>query len=289
MMDYIITTDNMADLPDEYLKKHDLRQMYLTYLLDDVNYDETNCLDPHLFYDKMRAGSMPTTSQITPEKAREKFVSWLEVCPNILHIAFSSGLSGTYNSTLAAARQLNEERPDCNIKVIDSLSASMGQGLLVHKALMMKERGCSFEETAEWVENHKRNVVHSFTVDDLFHLHRGGRVSKTTAIIGTMISIKPVMHVDDDGKLVALSKVRGRKKAIQALADSYGIQAGSWKDKNDILFISHGDCPEDAMLLKEIVEKQYGIKDFLIYYVGPTIGAHSGPGTLTLMFMGDVR
>ena len=289
MQDFIITTDNMADLPPEYIKEHDLREMYLTYLLEGVNYDETNGLEPHAFYEKMRAGSMPTTSQVPIERAKEAFSSWVEVCPNILHLAFSSGLSGTYSSAFKAAEQLMEERPDCHITVIDTLCASMGQGLIVHKAVMMKEKGASLEEIAAWVEENKKHVVHSFTVDDLFHLHRGGRVSKTTAILGTMINIKPVMHVDDEGKLVAVGKVRGRKKAIQALADSFGKQAGSWKDKNDIVFISHGDCLDDALYLKKLVEKQYGIHEFLIYYVGPTIGAHSGPGTLTLMFMGDVR
>ena len=208
---------------------------------------------------------------------------------NILHIAFSSGLSGTCSSAEVAAQQVMSENPGCTIRVIDSLAASLGQGLLVHKAIMMKESGASFEEVADWVENNKLNLVHNFTVEDLFHLHRGGRVSKTAAILGTMINIKPMLHVDDEGHLINIGKVRGRRKSIISLADAMEKQMGSRKGENDIVFISHGDCREDAQFLADIIRERFGIENFLINYVGPTIGAHSGPGTLALFYLGDYR
>ena len=184
MRDYIITTDNTCDLPSEYLKEHQVLCMSLTYILDGKTYTEDNSLSYQEFYKKMREGCMPTTSQVNPEEARKNLESFLEINKNIIHIAFSSGLSGTYNSTRLAAQEIMEERPDCRIHVVDSLCASMGEGLLVHKALKLQEQGKSFEEVTEWLERYKGNLVHNFTVDDLFHLYRGGRVSKTAAVLG---------------------------------------------------------------------------------------------------------
>jgi DegV family protein with EDD domain len=288
-MEYLITTDNMADLPEEYLSKHWLPAMSLTYLLDGQTYNSENSLPYQEFYRKMRSGCMPTTSQINPEEAKEKLTEYLEISKNIIHIAFSGGLSGTYNSVRLAAEEILEERPDCRITVIDSLAASMGEGLLVHKALEKQAEGLSYDELVAWIEANKLHVCHYFTVDDLFHLYRGGRVSKTAAVLGTMINLKPVLHVDNDGHLIPLSKVRGRKKSLNALVDQMEKQMGSYRDQNDIVFISHGDCLEDATYVQEQVRKRFGIERFLISPVGPTIGAHSGPGTLALFFMGDAR
>lgn len=289
MRDYVITTDNTCDLPQEYLKEHEVPTMSLTYILDGKTYTEENSLPYQDFYKKMREGCMPTTSQVNPEEAKKNLLRFLEVNKNIIHIAFSSGLSGTYNSTRLAAQEIMEERPDCRIQVVDSLCASMGEGLLVHKALQLQEQGKSFEEVAAWLEQYKGNLVHNFTVDDLFHLYRGGRVSKTAAILGTMVNLKPVLHVDDAGLLKPVSKVRGRKKSLNTLVDSMEEQIGSWKEKNDIVFLSHGDCYEDAVYVKEQVEKRFGIHEFMISPIGPVIGAHSGPGTIALFYMGDVR
>ena len=208
---------------------------------------------------------------------------------DVLYIAFSSGLSGTYNSVRMAAEELSEEYPEATIAVVDSLCASLGEGLLVHKAVQMKEAGKSLAEIREWLEANKLHLCHVFTVDDLNHLYRGGRVSRTAAFLGTLANIKPMLHVDDEGHLIALSKVRGRKKSISRLVDMMEERLGDWKDKNDIIFISHGDCIEDANRLKELVEERTGIRAYLIDYVGPTIGAHSGPGTLALFFMGEKR
>ena len=205
------------------------------------------------------------------------------------NIAFSSGLSGTYNSCRLAAMNLAEKYPDNKIIVIDSLCASMGEGLFVHKAVMMKEEGKSIDEIAAWLEENKLHVVHNFTVDDLFHLYRGGRVSKTAAVVGSMINLKPILHVDNEGHLIPLSKVRGRKKSLIALVDSMEKQIGAWRDKNDIVFISHGDSLEDAQFVAELIKKRLGIENFLINHIGPTIGAHSGPGTIALFYMGDYR
>ena len=171
--------------------------------------------------------------------------------------------------------------------MIDTLSASLGEGLLVHKAVQMKEAGKSMEEVAAWVEEHKLHLCHNFTVDDLFHLHRGGRVSKATAILGTMINIKPLLHVDDEGHLIAIGKVRGRKKSLSALVDRMGEQMKGFE--NTEVFISHGDCLEDAKYVEKLVRERFGIEQFVIHEVGPTIGAHSGPGTMALFFMGNPR
>lgn len=289
MNNYIITTDTTTDLPEDYIKKHDLGIMSLTYTLEGTTYSKDNPLDVRLFYEKMRNGSMPTTSQVNPENAKNIFLPYLKDGYDILHIAFSSGLSGSYNSTRIAAEELSEEFPDRKITIIDSLAASLGEGLLVHKAVMLKEQGTDLDTVADWVEQNKLHIVHNFTVDDLFHLHRGGRVSKATAILGTMINVKPILHVDDEGHLIALSKVRGRKKSLQALVDSMEKQMGAYRSQNDIVFISHGDSLADAQYVADLVKQRFGIESFLINYVGPTIGAHSGPGTIALFYMGDYR
>ena len=223
MEKYVITTENTADLPYSYYKEHQVEYMYLTYQLDGITYNKENELDFKEFYSRMRAGSMPTTSQVNSEE-------------------FSSGLSGSYNSVRLAAEELKEEYPDRKILVVDSLCASLGEGLFVYKAVQMKEAGASVDEVAAWLEEHKQNFCHVFTVDDLFHLYRGGRVSKAEAIVGTMINLKPLLHVDDEGHLIPLSKVRGRKKSLATLVSMMEERIGSWKDKNDIIFISHGDC-----------------------------------------------
>ncbi len=289
MNDYIITSDNMADLPESYIRENRLQTMSLTYMLDGGIYSEDNPLPYKEFYAKMRAGSMPTTSQVNPEEAKIKLLEFLKINKNIIHIAFSSGLSGTHNSVSIAAREIMDEQPDCKITVIDSLCASMGEGLFVHKALELQKAGKSYEEVIEWLETYKKNVVHIFTVDDLFHLYRGGRVSRTAAVLGTMINLKPILHVDDEGHLFPVAKVRGRKKSLTALVDAMEKQIGSWRDKNDVVFISHGDCESDAEYVKKQIEERLGLHNFLINPIGPTIGAHAGPGTVALFYMGDVR
>lgn len=287
MSDFVITTDNTADLPDSYISENGLDLLFLSYTIDGETYERDTQLSAAEFYKRMRNGSMPTTAQINPNMAREIFTRYLVQGKDILHIAFSSGLSGSYNSCRIAAEELEEEYPDRKIVVVDSLCASLGEGLLVHKAVCQKKEGKSLEEIADWLENNKLHLCHNFTVDDLNHLYRGGRVSKAAAVFGTMVNIKPVLHVDNEGHLVPLSKVRGRKKSLTALVDNMEKQMG--KFENDVVFISHGDCLADAQFVSRLVKERFGIQSFLLNTVGPTIGAHSGPGTVALFFMGDYR
>lgn len=290
MKEFVIVTDTTTDLPRDYVQKHHLYMMSLPYTLEGTSYTWENPMSVKEFYDKMRAGSLPTTSQANPEEAALLYESILqENDVDILHIAFSSGLSGSFNSCRIAAADVCEKYPDHRIVVVDSLAATLGQGLLVYKAVQLKESGKSLDEITAWVEENKYHLVHNFTVDDLFHLHRGGRLSKTAAIVGTMINLKPVLHVDDEGHLVMLSKVRGRKKSLIGLVDCMEKQLGDWKDKNDIIFISHGDCPEDAQFVADLIKERFGYENFMIGYIGATIGAHSGPGTVALFYMGDHR
>lgn len=289
MGNFRIITDTTADLPVNYIMENKLGIMFLPYILDGVTYSPEKGLDYKVFYEKMRSGLMPTTSQVNPEEAKEMFEQYLTETKEILCLSFSSGLSGTYNSARIAAEEVMEEHPDCKIMVIDSKCASLGEGLFVHKAIQMQKEGKSMEEIAEWLESHKLNFVHVFTVDDLNHLYRGGRVSKATAIIGTMANIKPVLHVNDEGLLIPVSKVRGRKKSLHALTDYMEQKMGSFRNENKTVFISHGDAAEDAELVAEAIKERFGIDSFLINHIGPTIGAHAGPGTIALFFMGESR
>lgn len=289
MRDYVITTDNNSDLPEEYLKEHGIGCTYLSYSMDGKNYTHGNFLPDHDFYEAMRGGSLPTTAQSNPESSRKMMEPFLKEGKDILHIAFSSALSGTCNSARIAAQELMEDYPDRKVMVIDSLSASLGQGLLVYFAQKKKEAGEDMDTVAKWVEENALHVVHMFTVDDLFHLCRGGRLSKTAAVVGSVLNIKPVLHVNNEGKLIPLNKVRGRKKAIMELVKAMDEKVKDCKLASDIVFISHGDCEEDAKFLAEKVEERYRVKTMIINYVGATIGAHSGPGTLALFFMGNER
>lgn len=286
-----IVTDSTADLPEEYLRQHEIGCMKMCYTVGERTYggNTGSDLDYKKFYALMRQGQMPTTSQINPEEFREYFTKYMEENSQILYLAFSSGLSGTCNNARIAAQELMEENPDVRITVIDSLCASMGEGLFVHKAVCMREEGKSMEETAEWLSEHILNFVHVFTVDDLNHLYRGGRVSKAAAVIGTIAAIKPILHVDDEGHLIPISKTRGRKKSLLCLVDYMEEKIGQYRDQNDIVFISHGDALEDAEFVKEEVSSRFGIQNFLISPIGPTVGAHSGPGTIALFFLGESR
>lgn len=286
-----LVTDNTADLPLEYLREHDVDYMSLSYILEGVSYGKERELDWKKFYAMMREGKMPTTSQVNPEEAKVFFEECIKENKEILYLAFSSGLSGTYNSARIAAEEVMEAHPDVKIVVLDSLCASLGEGLFVHKAIRLRDEGKSLEEAARWLNDHIQNFVHVFTVDDLFHLYRGGRVSKTAAVFGTLASIKPKLHVDNEGHLIVIGKVRGRKKSLNALVDYMEEKMGSWiqENKDDYVFISHGDALEDAEYVRDQIKERFGMEHFLINNIGPTIGAHSGPGTIALFFMGESR
>ena len=286
MENYIITTDSASDLPKSYAQKEQLYIQPLFYNFGQEGYGGQNDLDYKVFYQRMRDGEMPVTNAIIPEEMQNGLRPFLEKGYDILHLAFSSGLSSSCQNAVLAANELKEEFPERRIVVVDTYAASLGQGLLVHKALQLKKQGKSMEEVAKWVEDNRNHLCHLFTVDDLFHLHRGGRVSKTVAVIGTMINIKPVLHVDNAGELKMLKTVRGRKKSLINLVDRMEDLCKGYEKENDVVFISHGDCLEDAQFVADLVKQRLGIEHFLIDYVSPTIGAHSGPGTIALFFMG---
>lgn len=286
-----LVTDNTADLPKEYLKEHQVDYLVLSYIVDGVVYGTDKELDWKEFYAMMRNGKMPTTSQVNPEEAKAFFEKCIQENKEVLYLAFSSGLSGTCNNARLAAEEVMEEHPEVKIIVVDSLCASLGEGLFVHKAIRMRDAGKTMEETAKWLTDHVQNFVHAFTVDDLFHLYRGGRVSRASAILGTLASIKPKLHVDHEGHLILIGKVRGRKKSLNALVDYMEEKIGSWvqENKEDYIFISHGDALEDAEYVRDQIKERFGMEHFLINHIGPTIGAHSGPGTIALFFMGEER
>lgn len=290
MRDFIIVTDSTADLPESYISEHNIPVFSLSYTILDKTYNRDNELPYKEFYELMRAGNISKSAQINPEEAKEKFQELLAESNNILYLAFSSGLSGTYNSGRLAAEEIMEENSDANIVVIDTKCASMGEGLIVYKAIKMAEEGKSFEEICKWCEDHIQNFTHVFTVDDLNHLFRGGRVSRTSAVVGTVLNIKPVLNVDDEGHLIPIAKERGRKKSLNYLVDYMEKKMGSYKAENeDVIFISHGDCIEDALYVRDEITKRLGFTNFMINHIGPTIGTHSGPGTVALFFMGEER
>lgn len=287
MNEFVIVSNSTVDLPKEYLQSKQVPIISLSYIMDGVTYEEMDGLSHKEFFEKLRAGSLPTTSQINPEQAREALESFAKEGKDILYIGFSSGLSGSYNSVRMAAEDLKEEYPDINIITIDSLCACMGEGLLLYKALELKEHGMSMEEIAKWVEANKLHICHNVTVDDLNHLHRGGRISKTTAVVGSMIKIKPIIHMSDEGKLVVIGKERGRKKSLVSIVDRMEKQMQGYD--NDIVMITHGDCIEDAEFVKKQVEERFGIHNVMINGIGSVIGSHTGAGVVAVFFMGDKR
>lgn len=284
-----IYTDSTADLPKEYLEENDLGCMNLSYLLDGVVYGNEQTIEPKQFYQAMRDGKLPTTSQINPEEAKCVLEKEIKNNPQILFLAFSSGLSGSYNSIRIAAETVMEEHPECKIIVLDTLAASMGEGLIVYKAVELRKAGKSMEETAKWIKEHLQEFVHVFTVDDLFHLFRGGRVSKTAAVLGTLVGIKPLLIVNEEGKLINIDKIRGRKKSLNACLDLMEEKTKGYDGENDIVMISHGDALEDAEYLKEQVKARFGVKQVIINDLGPVIGSHTGPGLVAMFFMGKSR
>lgn len=287
MRDYIISTDSTADLPDDYVKQHNITVHPLYYVLDDFQYGGERMIPKHEFYQRMRDGAIATTCASNPDVVSSLFTREVEAGYDILHIGFSSALSSSYNNAAVVSREVMEAHPEAKITVIDSLAASLGQGLLVHYAVKLKEEGKSLEEVAEWVENNKLHICHQFTVEDLKYLYRGGRISKSVAILGTLINVKPVLHVDNEGRLVPMSNVRGRKKSLNTLVANMAAQIGDYK--NEIIFIGHGDSLEDAEYVRDKVKEQFGIDSFIVDYISPTIGAHSGPGTIALFHLGESR
>lgn len=286
-MSYRIITDTCCDLWPELYKQLDVDVIPLCVHFqgqDISSYTESWLKE---FYDGLRAGQSGQTSAANPEGWKGVIEPVLSAGQDALVLAFSSGLSTTYQSAVIAAKELQEKYPQRTVRVVDTLCASMGQGLLVWYACKMRDSGMSLDALYSWCQERKKNLCHWFTVDDLMYLKRGGRVSAATALVGTMLQIKPVMHVDDAGHLVKTGTARGRKKAIDALAKK--LEDTGLPGENDTVFISHGDCPEDATYLAQQLKSRYGVKEVITYYVGAVIGSHSGPGTLALFFLGNQR
>ncbi len=286
--DFVLLTDSSADLTPELVQELDVDVVSLTVSVDGGEYIPGNELNIKDFYNSLREGKTATTSAINLDAAMAALEKHVAEGKDVLYVAFSSGLSSTAQTGKLAAEELSEKYPDRKIIVVDSLCASLGQGLLVYYAAKMCNEGKTIEEVRDWLEANKLHLSHWFTVDDLHHLKRGGRVSAATAVVGTMLSIKPVLHVDNEGHLINVSKARGRKPSIQALANKIG-ETAMGDISEQVVFISHGDCEDEAKYLADIVREKYNPKRIEIGHVGAVIGAHSGPGTLALFFLGNER
>ena len=288
MSEYVIVTDSSADLADGMVKELGVEVLPLSFTVQGKtyhNYPDDREMDPKVFYKMLRDGEMATTSAVNVAEYTATLEPLLQAGKDVLVLAFSSGLSTTYQSSVIAVNELSEQYPDRKIYTVDTLCASLGQGLLVWHAVREQRRGQSIEAVRDWVEENKLRLCHWFTVDDLHFLKRGGRISAATAVVGTMLSIKPVLHVDDEGHLISMGKARGRGASLTALVDHMEQTATDV----DTVFISHGDCLADAEKVAADVRNRFGTKDVVINNVGPVIGAHSGPGTLALFFLGTKR
>ena len=290
MSDFIILTDSSADLSAEMVHELGVQVLPLRFILQEhtySNYPDNREMDPHAFYDMLRGGQIATTAAVNVADYNEVLEPLLQAGHDVLILAFSSGLSTTYNSSRIAVDELSEKYPERKLYTVDTLCASLGQGLLVYLAVQEQKKGRSIEEVRDWAEANKLHLCHQFTVDDLHFLKRGGRISATTAVVGSMLQIKPVLHVDNEGHLINIGKARGRQASLKALVDK--MEKTAIDPAKQTVFISHGDCLADAEFLAQEVRRRLHVPRIEINYVGPVIGAHSGPGTLALFFLGTAR
>ena len=290
-MNFVIVTDSSCNLTEEMIDDLGVHILPLVFMSEGQEYRsylKGEKTDLKQFYTMMREGKVFTTSLPNMADAEALFRSLLEAGKDVLYLGFSSALSGTHEAVRMLCMQLASEYPERTVRAVGTLAASGGQGLLVYHACMKAREGATLEETARWVEENRLHLAHWFTVDDLMFLLRGGRVSKVSAYMGTMLNIKPVMHVDDEGRLIPMEKVRGRKKALQALVKH--MEDSAWKPVADQpVFITHGDCIEDVEYVSDLIREKFGDVKITVNYVDPVIGAHSGPGTLALFFLADQR
>ena len=290
MSDFVILTDSSADLSADMVQKLNVEVLPLGFVLDNQsyrNYPDNRDMDPHVFYERLRAGNVATTNAVNVAQYVEALEPLLQSGKDVLVLAFSSGLSTTYNSSRLAVEELREKYPERKLYTVDTLCASLGQGLLVWYAARERDRGRSIEEVRDWIEEHRLNICHQFTVDDLHFLKRGGRISAATAVVGTMLQIKPVMHVDNEGHLIKVDTARGRKASLNALVDKVGELADN--PAAQTMFISNSDCQEDAQYVADQIKARYGTEEIIINSIGPVIGAHTGPGCVALFFTGKHR
>ena len=288
---YAIVTDSCSDLNCELIKRFsDLTILPMSYTISGETHTQAFYDDQTIkaFYDRLRGGEMCTTAQVSPGEFYETFKQLVQQGKEILSVQFSSALSGTLSAAEMARGMVLDEYPDAVIEVVDTLGASAGEGLMVYDVLLNREAGMPLTENAEWLRTRVQHYAHWFTVDDLQFLKRGGRCSPSSAFIGTMLSIKPVLHVDASGRLIARQKVRGRHQALKALAVKFGETA---EGTDQVIFISHGDCLDDALFLKKQLVEGYGCSadKIILSNIGPVIGSHSGPGTVALFFRAKDR
>lgn len=283
---FYVTSDATCDLPKQFYTD-EFSVIPMSFVIDGILYDGTpeNTLPLDKYYDKIRDGAMPTTSLINTQTAIDFFTPILKKGYDILHICFSSALSSTYKSMLLAVEDLKTEFPERKIHIVDSRCASLGEGFLVYYVLKKRADNATFEETVEFAEDFKNHCHHDFTVDNLMHLHRGGRVSKTAAIVGTAMQLKPVLITDTEGRLTPISKVMGRKQSLKALVDKM-VEKTKDIDNSELVLVGHGDAYDDAKYVADKVAEKFGYKNIVIDYIGPVIGAHSGPGTIALFYIG---
>ena len=290
MSDYVIYTDSCIDLPSEMVKELELKVTPLSVLIEGqefFNDDGPKGIGNKEFYNELREKKQPSTSQVNAPRFIDDWEPTLTQGKDVLYIGFSSGLSGTYNSSIQAKNELLEKYPDRKIITIDSLAASMGQGLLLSYAARLKKAGKTIDEVANWVLENRLDICHIFTVGDLNHLKRGGRLSSTKAILGTLLSVKPILHVSKEGKLVQIGQTRGRKKSLIKMVEI--VEETIVNPSGQVIYISHGDCEEDALFVKAMIMEKLPITDVVINYVGPVIGSHSGIGTLAIFYLGNER
>ena len=290
MNNYVIITDSSCDLPDSLVKELELEVLPLSFIMDGKtyrNYPDNREMSPEEFCSKQKSGLMATTNAVNVGEAAEAIEAVLKQEKDVLALAFSSGLSATYDAFRIAAEELAEKYPERKVYVVDTLCASLGQGMLVYQAARLRQEGKTIEEVRDWTQANKLRQCHWFTVDDLFFLKKGGRVSAATAVVGTMLQIKPVLHVDDEGHLINKAKARGRKASLNALVDKVGELAED--PASQTMFISHTDSVEDAKYVAAEIKKKYGAKKIIINSIGPVIGAHTGPGCVALFFTGKHR
>lgn len=289
-MSFVLLTDSTCDLAPEMAEALSVQVIPLIYSIDGkeyYHYIDNREMDIHTYYEQLRAGLYPQTAQISPLEFREAFEPHLRDGKDVLYLAFSGGISGTCNTASMVAKELQADYPERRLVVYDSLCASGGEGLLVYHAAKRAQEGQSMDEVLAWLDENRTKLIHWFTVDDLEHLRRGGRISGAAALVGGMLGIKPVLHVDDAGRLVPMEKVRGRRKALDRLVDH--MVETAIDPAHQTVFINHADCEDDARYLAEQVRTRLNVSDIHTYYIGPLIGAHSGPGTMALFFLGSKR
>ena len=290
MKDYIIVTESTSDLPQDLVDELDIKVIPMTFGFENesyLNYPDNRELDIHIFYDRVKKGERSITALVNSKTFEEYFEPIIKSGNDILYIGFSSALSGTYSASLIASEELKQKYPDSKIICVDTLAASMGEGLLVYYAAKLKQEGRNIDEVSQWVLDNRLSLCQWFTVDDLNHLKRGGRISAMTATVGSALNVKPILHVDNEGRLIPVHNVRGRKKSINSLLEH--MEKLCVNPQGQTIFISHADCLEDTEYLADLIKEKFPVKEVVLNFIGPVIGSHTGQGAIALFFIGKER